>query len=227
MSCRRFAEVLLACVVSITATASARAGDCEGAYLESRTCQVYTGPCFANSESGLAGKSAILAWKFNKGNVDRVDLAGLSVVVVVHSSDTLAFEGIDCGHDVKSLILVDERANEQQRDALVRFARRQVGRAGEHVVRVEVQPIRMSLDVFDLRGSLEVGKVVKLSTRAARKGDCICGNEAAYYPPLAPLENFAAGVCIENEFRGRGIGHRWSAPDSRSAYMGTFSISSI
>jgi hypothetical protein len=145
---------------------------------------------------------------------------------VVHSTDTLAFEGIECGREVKSLIMVDERAKEGQRDALIAFAKRQIGRAADHVVRVESKAIAMTLDVFNLRGQLEVGDVIKLSTRAARVGDCICGNEAAYYPPLARLENFAAGVCIENEFRGRGIGERWSAPDSRSAYMGTFAYAS-
>jgi hypothetical protein len=213
---------LLFSAVLVAANTTARAARLEGAYLESRTCQVYTGPCFANSESGLAGKCAILAWNIAQGDHAGVDLAGLSVVAVVHSSDTLAFEGIDNGRELKSMILVDERATTEQRDALVEFAKQQIGRAGEHVVKVETQPINMSLDVIDLRGKLEVGKVVKLSTRAARVGDCICGNEAAYYPPLARLDHFAAGVCIENEFRGRGLGQRWSAPDSRSAYMGTF-----
>lgn len=222
MSHRTWFTSLCTCLALAAATTVARAAQLEGAYLESRTCQVYTGPCFANSESGLAGKSAILAWNVASGDFAGTDLSGLSVVVVVHSSDTLAFEGIENGRELKSVILVDERASAEQRDALVSFARRQVGRAGEHVVRIESQPITMGLDVLDLRGSLEVGDVVKLTTRAARVGDCICGNEAAYYPPLAQLQNFAAGVCIENEFRGRGIGQRWSAPESRSAYMGTF-----
>ena len=55
-----------------------------------------------------------------------------------------------------------------------------------------------------------------------RATDCICTNEVAYYPPLTRLENFAAGVSTEAEFKGRGLGSRWSAPNSRSAYMGTF-----
>ena len=63
---------------------------------------------------------------------------------------------------------------------------------------------------------------MKLTTRAARKGDCICSNESAYYPPLAKVENFIPGVTLEGSIRARGLGGRWEIPDSRSAYMATF-----
>jgi len=122
----------------------------------------------------------------------------------------------------KSVIFVDERADESQRAALAEFAREHSGRAGEAVVRVENAPIQMSLDVLELTGRLEAGKNVKLVTRAARPGDCICSNESAYYPPLTKVENFAPGVAIEGEFSGPAIGSKWSIPDSRSAYMATF-----
>ena len=37
-----------------------------GNYIEARTCQIYTGPCFANGEVGLTGKDAIMTWQINK-----------------------------------------------------------------------------------------------------------------------------------------------------------------
>ena len=47
---------------------SLNAANLTGIYLETRTCQVYTGPCFANAESeGLAGRNAIMAWRFEQG----------------------------------------------------------------------------------------------------------------------------------------------------------------
>ena len=40
---------------------SAVAGGIEGDYLETRTCDIYTGPCFANAQVSLTGKEAIMA----------------------------------------------------------------------------------------------------------------------------------------------------------------------
>ena len=204
------------------ATWSATASEMRGCYLESRTCQVYTGPCFANAEINLTGKDAIMAWKIDEGTHTGVDLSGLAVVVVLNASDTFASGGIRDAKEVKSIILVDNRATAEQRDALVDFAKQQTGRAGEAVVRIDSAPIEMSLDVGTLTGTLSAGKNVKLTTRKARPGDCICSNEIAYYPPLAQVTNFAPGVSIESEFSGRGLGTQWSMPNSRSAYMGVF-----
>ena len=203
-------------------TALVGAGEVRGVYLETRTCQVYTGPCFANAETGLAGKNAIMAWKIEEGIHQGVDLSGLQVVVVVRASDTLGFRGLESPKSVQSVVLVDDRAHGPQRAALVDFARQHAGRAGEAVVRVDSEPIRMALDTATLDGELTAGKAVVLNTRKARPGDCICSNEAAYYPPLAKVTQFAPGVTLEGEFRGRGLGTRWSTPGDRSAYMATF-----
>ena len=43
-------------------------------------------------------------------------------------------------------------------------------------------------------------------------------------PPLSRVTNFAAGVATEGEFSGKGLGTSWSVPQSRSAYMGTFTF---
>ena len=55
-----------------------RAEQVSGTYLETRTCQVYTGPCFANAETGMAGREAVMAWNIEAGKKGNVDLAGLS-----------------------------------------------------------------------------------------------------------------------------------------------------
>ncbi|MEX0642736.1 MAG: DUF1326 domain-containing protein [Pirellulales bacterium] len=203
-------------------TTSAEAGEVRGHYLEARTCQVYTGPCFANAEMALAGKSALLAWKINEGRHAGVDLAGLSVVVAVSGSDTLGFDGLDDAKELKSVVLVDRKATPEQASALVDFAKKHAGKAGKTVVRVDQAPIEMSLDTAELNGELTVGKTAKLVTRRAKPGDCICANETAFYPPLAKVENFAPGVTVDGHFSGRGLGDQWSIPDSRSAYMATF-----
>jgi hypothetical protein len=211
--------IVAACCALVTATASA---EVSGTYLEARTCQVYTGPCFANGEVNLAGKDAVMAWSIAEGTHNGVDLTGLNVVMALKADKTFAHQGINDVLQLKTVIFIDDRADSSQREALADFARSHSGRAGDAVVRVEPTPIQMSLDVLELRGHLEAGKNVKLVTRKARPGDCICSNESAFYPPLAQVENFAPGVTIEGEFSGGGLGSKWSIPDSRSAYMATF-----
>ncbi len=212
----------LAALAAVLLTAAPSTAEIQGVYLEARTCQVYTGPCFANGEIGLAGQDALMAWSIESGSREGVDLSGLNVVLVVSGSKTLAFQGLKDPDSLRAVVLVDERASGEQRAALEQWAREQAGPAGDSVVRVATAPIAMSLDTANLEGYLQAGEEATLKTRKARLTDCICSNESAYYPPLAKLENFAAGVTLEGGFQGRGLGSRWSMPNSRSAYMGTF-----
>ena len=213
---------LLALVPTVSALPAFAGDSVTGKYLETRTCQVYTGPCFANAETALAGREAVMAWNIEDGSRGGVDLSGLSVVMVVRGNDTLAYKGLEDPKELKAAIIVDEKASEAQREALIAFAKEHTGRAGKEVVRVDTAPISMSLDTGELKGNLKAGELVKLSTRQAKAGDCICSNEVAYYPPLTQVERFAAGVSIEAEYKGRGLGTSWSTPGSRSAYMGEF-----
>ena len=57
-----------AMIVSAFAANSVHGTEITGHYVEARTCQVYTGPCFANGEIGVAGKDAVMAWREAKPN---------------------------------------------------------------------------------------------------------------------------------------------------------------
>ena len=124
------------------------------------------------------------------------------------------------------MIIVDSAANSQQREALRSFAVSQTGLKENSIKSVSAASIEMDFDTSDLTVMLEVGKMVKLKTRKARPGDCICSNESAYYPPLTQLTGSAPGVTIEGEVTARKLGNRWSIPDSRTAYMGVFKVDS-
>ncbi len=218
MSCKMtWSLVLIA-----SAAAASAADSVTGTYLESRTCQVYTGPCFANAETAVAGREAVMAWNIESGKKDNVDLSGLSVVMVVRGNDTLGYQGVNDPTELKSAVIVDSKATCEQREALISFVKDHTGRAGKEIVRVESVPIEMSLDSVELNGQLKAGDVVKMTTRKAKPGDCICSNEVQFYPPLAKVNRFAAGVAIEAEYKGKGLGVTWSTPESRSVYMGEF-----
>ena len=204
------------------ASASAVADEIRGSYMEARTCQVYTGPCFANGEVGLTGKDAVMSWNIADGSHAGVDLSGLSVAVAVNASHTLGFKGLEDAKQLKSVVYVDDEATSKQEAALIKFAKSKIGKAGDNVVEVRRAPIVMDLNFGNLTGSLEVGKLVKLQTRRARPDDCICSNESAYYPPLVELAGFVPGVTLEGDVSARALGSRWSIPDSRTAYLGRF-----
>src|SRR5437762_12437266 len=60
-----------------------------GDYLEVRSCDVYTGPCFANAEMGLTGKEGMLVWSVREGSWNGVKLDGLNVIAIVRADGTL------------------------------------------------------------------------------------------------------------------------------------------
>lgn len=215
---------ILSASIVLAASAVAAAGELKGDYLETRTCDVYTGPCFANGEGGLTGQDAIMAWSIDRGTYEGVDLAGLKVVVVSNASDTLGFGGTLVSHPdpIRSVVIVDREATPEQHDALVQFATVHAKHAGE-VVRVLKAPIEMSLDHFESVGTLKAGKYAQISTRKLNKRDCVCSNEETFYPPLNDVRNASAAYTVAGSFSGPGLGTRWSNDSSRSAFLASFS----
>jgi hypothetical protein len=195
-----------------------------GEYIEARNADVYTGPCFANSEVGQGGDLAMMGWKVQKGNWQGVELDGLSVVGVIRASHTLG-DVTRTAYPVKAVLIIDERANLNQRLALKSFAQRMSGDLLTDVVRVEYQPIDFSFDndnVHSRKATLSAGSLANIRTRAIAAIDHICGNEDTYYPPLTKVNHAMPAVTVAHTFQGQGLNARWSSPDKRSAFVGTF-----
>jgi hypothetical protein len=214
----------LAALALVTSATAHAATPVQGTYVEARTCQVYTGPCFANGEVGSTGKDAIMTWSIAAGEFAGVDLADKSVALVIRATDTLGFNGLKDAKSKRAIVIIDESANSTEASALKQFALAQTGLTNEEIADEYRAPITMDFDFSELTASVQVGKFAALKTRKARKGDCICSNESAYYPPLTKLEGFVPGVTIEGDVSARSLGTRWSIPDSRTAYLGTFRV---
>ena len=116
----------------LSASAAPAAG-LTGQYVEARTCDIWTGPCVANSEMNLSGKNAVMAWKVDSGAIGDVRLDGLSVIAIVSAKNTLGMEQTSAG---KTVLIVDERASKAQREALVGLARKQGGILTRNVVSI-------------------------------------------------------------------------------------------
>src|SRR5438270_4194208 len=107
----------------------------QGQYLETRSADVYVGQCFANGEMNLTGEEAIVAWHVTDGSWDGVSLAGLTVVGAIKAQATLG-DPYGKPYPAKSVLLVDQQATPQQRQALINFAQEMGGELLRHVVRV-------------------------------------------------------------------------------------------
>jgi hypothetical protein len=213
----------VAVFAAVWCAAPASAAGIKGQYIEARTCDIWTGPCFANAELNLAGKNAVLGWKVDKGEFDQVKLDGLGVVAVIAASDTL---GVKQTGQSKAVLIVDSRANKEQRAALIRLAKQQGGELVANVVAVESASV--DLDVCKCAeggcGVLKAGPA-RIETRCLEeKHDTVCGNESAYYPPLARNVSVKPAVALEHSFNGKGVDETWNDSGRRGAYLGTFEI---
>jgi hypothetical protein len=199
----------------------------KGDYLEARTCDVWTAACFANGEVGQVGREATLAWRFTSGQWAGVDLAGVSAVLIIEAKSTLG----DKYHSplpVRDVLLLDEKANDSQLEALRAFVKAQLGDLAGNVVEERLVPIALELDCCDKKGcsKLVAGTVAHMSTRCIGHKDEICGHESTYYPPLTTLKDSLPAFTVESEVKGTLLAHDWTDRDSRSAFLGHFEVRS-
>jgi len=212
---------------SLALSASLPSNHVRGEYIEARTADVYTGPCFANAEVGLTGDLAVMGWKIEQGSYDGVNLDGLSVMGAVRASNTLG-NVIDTVYPVKAVLIIDERANAEQRLALKAFAHKMGGQLFADVVHVEYQPIEFAAadnNVHTRQAVMTAGKMVKLETRAMTDADQVCHNESVWYQPLTPVEHAMAAYTVSNDFGGTGLGTVWKYSGNRGSFVGTFQVS--
>lgn len=216
-------SLVLAALALVVVALPVSAAGLTGQYVEARTCDVWTGPCFANAEMNLSGKHAVLGWKVDSGSLDQVRLDGLAVVAIVKASDTL---GLEQTGPAQAMLIVDAKANAEQRQALIRLAHQQGGDLLKNVVAVESAPVDLAL--CDCKGNacarLTAG-AAHVETRCLdEKHDKVCGNESAFYPPLARNVNVKAALAVENRFGGKAFQETWTDTERRGAYVGSFEV---
>lgn len=213
---------LAALAVTIVAAPASAAG-LTGQYVEARTCDVFTAACFANAEINLGGKNAILGWKIDQGCFDNIRLDGLGVVAILATSDTLGLKQTAAG---KAVLIVDSKANRDQREALIRFVKRQAGDLVSNVVEVQSAPVDVTLCQCKEGGCarLQAGKA-RIETRCIDQlHDKGCGNDTAFYPPLAKDVKATIAMAVESSYTGTGFRQTWSESLRRGAYVGTFTL---
>jgi hypothetical protein len=191
-----------------------------GKYVEARTAEVFTGGCIMGSEAETVGKQAVLAWKVDHGSFNGISLDGLSVVAAVAGDRNLGIQEIGGGKaNVRSSVFVDDRANAAQRIALVAMATELSRGTVGNVINVSSTPIQFTDQ--DHAVHVAAGQVA-LDVNKHVPHDPSCG-AMQWFHPLSSMSDSEIGVAEQHSFTGTGLGTKWSDPNKRSAFFGSFS----
>src|SRR4051812_19232781 len=220
-------KTLLLSIFALTASTGLAANHpptISGDYLEVRSCDVYTGYCFANSEMGLTGKEGMLVWSVREGTWNGTKLDGLSVLAIIHADGTLG----DLKYEPRSgnaVLIVDDKGDKKQKEALADFARTMAGKLIAKTVAVRSEPIQAKLGVCSKGGcaSVTAGNLVEISTTCLSAKHDVCGNEETYYPPLSKVEGAYPVFTDVATFTGKGLDVTWQISGKRSAFLASFS----
>ena len=217
--------VLLALTATTAFAAKPTLPTIYGDYLEVRSCDVYTGPCFANAEMGLDGREGMLVWSIREGTWKGVGLSGLTVVAVLQADGTLGDVNYE-SRNGKAVLLVDAKADSQQEAALKDFVTTTAGKLVKEIA--AVKPASMSVEMGQCKSgscaTIKAGNLVEISTRCLGGKDHLCGNEENYYPPLTKVNGALAAYTELAAFRGSELNVTWQMTGKRSAYLGSFAL---
>ncbi|MBM3876963.1 MAG: DUF1326 domain-containing protein [Verrucomicrobia bacterium] len=216
--------ILLATLLAASVLTS-RAASIHGDYLEVRTCDIYTGPCFANAEMGLTGKEAILTWAIREGTWNGTQLNGLKVIAVVRTDTTMGDQAF-APRAGKAVVIVDSKADAKQREALVAMVRAAGGKLISEVAEIKSAAIETNIGNCTKAGcaSVKAADLVAITTRCFGDKDHVCGNETTFYPPLTKIAGALPAFTEVARYAGTGLNVTFTASHQRSAFLGTFSI---
>ena len=212
-------SVLAALVAAPVVARGAGGTSISGSYVEARTAEVFTGGCIMNGDAATTGREALLVWKVDRGSFDGVALNGLSVVAAIAGDQNLGIREIGgAAAETRAAIFVDERATPVQRAALVAMATQHSNGMVAKVV--ELTPT--TIQFVDEPGAIRVSaKSLRLTVEKEMNHDPSCGARQ-WFHPLAEVSNPMMGTTAENTFNGAALGTRWSDPNKRSSFFGTF-----
>jgi hypothetical protein len=205
---------------SAVATLSAAPATLQGTYVEARTSEVFAGACVINGEAATTGREAVMAWKVDSGQFNGVALDGLAVMAAVSGDANLSVHEI--GGEVantRTALFVDARATAAQREALVAMVMTLAARVVGSVAEVTPAAIEFTAGEHDIRVAADK---VRLTVRKEMSHDVSCGNKK-WFDPLSTVHHAEMGITVENAFSGNALGTKWSDPNKRSGFFGTFS----
>lgn len=191
-----------------------------GTYVEARTAEVFAGACIMNGEAATTGREALLAWKVDRGQVNGVTLDGLAVVAALVSDTNLGIREIGGeSTPARAALYVDSRATAAQRKALVGMVKSLSGNLIGSVVQETATPIQFADNGHQITVSTDT---MKLAVAKHLNHEASCGNKQ-WFSPLTRVDRAEMGTTDMNEFSAGVLCTKWSDPNKRSSFFGTFS----
>lgn len=127
----------------------------EGDLLEVCTCNTLC-PCWVGEDPDFGTCQGVLAWKFTKGDVNGIDVSGLTIAALAHIPGNI-LQG-----NWKAVVYVDENASEQQQQALLDVYTGKLGGPVADLVQligevVAVERVPIVAEVKEGKGFLRIG----------------------------------------------------------------------
>ena len=130
----------------------------EGRLLEVCTCGVLC-PCWVGADPDGGTCDGTLSWHFDKGEIDGVDVSGLTIAILCHIPGNI-LKG-----NWRAVIFVDEKASPQQEEAILNAY---TGKLGGPVAEfaqligevVAVERVPITFEVEKGKGRLQIGSAV-------------------------------------------------------------------
>lgn len=146
------------------------------ALLEVCTCNILC-PCWVGEDPDNGDCQSIMAWHFDKGTIDGVDVAGLTFAGVMD------IPGNVLAGNWRAMVYIDDKSSPEQEEALLNLYTGKLGGPvadlvkliGE-VVGVERVPIKFELEVVS--GSVKIGNAAEAELMAYKGAT---GKESALY----------------------------------------------
>jgi hypothetical protein len=128
----------------------------EGRLLEVCNCKVLC-PCWIGEDPDRGTCDTIVAWHFDKGAVDGVDVAGTTIAVVAHVPGNI-LKG-----NWRAAVYVGDKATAKQQEALLKVYTGKAGGPVADLVKligevVSVERVPISFDVKGGKGTIKVGE---------------------------------------------------------------------
>jgi hypothetical protein len=193
-----------------------------GSYFETCNCELAC-PCIFTSPPTSGECSVLIAWHIDQGRFGEVDLDGLNAVLAVHSPGHM-LEG-----KWKVALYVDERANQDQQNALTQIFS---GQAGGHlaglapligeILGAKAAPIEYHSE--GKRRSLRLGNIANVEIEGLPGQDGM--DVTITGPPFTVVPGFPAVVAKSKQARFSDYGLSWEVSNkngffSQFAYQST------
>ncbi|HTP96079.1 MAG TPA: DUF1326 domain-containing protein [Burkholderiales bacterium] len=127
----------------------------EGRLLEVCNCRVLC-PCWIGEDPDFGTCDTIVAWRFDKGTIDGVDVAGRTIAVIAHVPGNI-LQG-----NWRAAVYLDDKVSPQQEAAILNVYTGKLGGPVGDLVKligevVSVEKVPITFDVQGGKGTLKVG----------------------------------------------------------------------